>query len=91
MFAIAQLNTNGTLDTTFNSTGIDDLGLQRRWLRRRLTTANDVVVQPDSKIVVVGSAELPRVVRLPACRAIPPWRGSMPTARSTRRSTAPAS
>jgi uncharacterized delta-60 repeat protein len=47
-FAIARINANGTLDTTFNGTGKQtvDFGFDDQ--------ATGVVIQPDGKIVVVG-------------------------------------
>ena len=62
MFGIARLNTNGTLDTTFNTTGLVTLApFNAPATPATDDTANAVVVQPDSKIVVVGQADLPEV------------------------------
>ncbi len=60
VFGIARLNTNGTLDTTFNTTGLFTVPPLNAPATPALDdTANAVVVQPDSKIVVVGEADLP--------------------------------
>jgi uncharacterized delta-60 repeat protein len=62
VFGIARLNTNGTLDTTFNTTGIVTLApFNAPATPATDDIANAVVVQPDSKIVVVGQADLPEV------------------------------
>ncbi len=57
-FAIARLNTNGSLDTSFNTSGMQvvpfDLGGSSGI---SYDTAGAVVVQPDSKIVVAGMAQ----------------------------------
>ena len=48
---IARLNSDGTLDSSFNATGVVDITLAN-------STANDVAdveIQPDGKILVVGS------------------------------------
>ena len=47
-FAVTRLNTDGSLDKTFNATGIHitDLGLEE--------AINAVVIQPDGKIVAAG-------------------------------------
>jgi uncharacterized delta-60 repeat protein len=51
-FAIARYNTNGTLDTSFgpNHNGLVTTGIVAN------DSANGVVIQPDGKIVVAGSA-----------------------------------
>ena len=49
-FAIAQYNTNGTLDTSFGQNGLVTTGILGN------DSAYGVVVQPDGKIVVAGSA-----------------------------------
>ena len=62
VFGIARLNTNGTLDTTFNTTGLVTLApFNAPATPATDDMANAVVVQPDSKIVVVGQADLPDV------------------------------
>ena len=62
VFGIARLNTNGTLDTTFNTTGLVTLApFNAPATPATDDMANAVVVQPDSKIVVVGQADLPEV------------------------------
>ena len=48
-FAIARYNPNGTLDKTFDGDGMKSIELQDE------SDANDVVLQKDGKIVVVGS------------------------------------
>jgi uncharacterized delta-60 repeat protein len=63
VFAIARLNTNGTLDTSLHSAG-EPAGLATVAFGLGTSGASDdfanaVVVQPDSKIVVVGTAGLP--------------------------------
>ena len=47
MFGIARLNTNGRLDTTFNTTGLQTVTVQPA-ARRRMTTSTAVVVQPTT-------------------------------------------
>lgn len=49
--AIARFNEDGTIDTTF---GVD--GLVKFDLSAQFDDFNDVVVQPDGKIVVAGSS-----------------------------------
>jgi uncharacterized delta-60 repeat protein len=49
-FAIARYNENGTIDTTFNGTGKKVLSI----IPGEWSLANDVIVQPNGKIVVVG-------------------------------------
>ena len=59
VFAIAQLTSGGALDTSFNGTGTATVNFTLR--AAPLTEsdfANDVVVQPNAAIVVVGSAQL---------------------------------
>jgi len=48
--AVARFNSNGSLDTTFNGSGIviTDLGNKE--------TGNDVAIQPDGKVIVVGKS-----------------------------------
>ncbi len=48
-FALARYDTNGSLDTTFNSTGkvITDMGGSQDWIQ-------SVILQPDGKTVVAG-------------------------------------
>jgi uncharacterized delta-60 repeat protein len=59
-FAIARLNTDGSLDTSFNTTGTATVAFDLGGATGpNDDIANDVVVQPDSKIVVVGSADVP--------------------------------
>ncbi|MDB5309626.1 MAG: hypothetical protein JWO38_3828 [Gemmataceae bacterium] len=47
-FAVARLNADGSLDTTFNTTGMEAINFGG------IDDANAVVLQPDGKIVVVG-------------------------------------
>lgn len=49
-FAVARFNTNGTLDTTFNGTGIaiTPIGVSR------IDQAHDITLQPDGKILLAG-------------------------------------
>ncbi|WP_152052616.1 FG-GAP-like repeat-containing protein [Tautonia marina] len=59
-FGVARLNPDGTIDTTFDALGPFP---GRRWVAFDLGQDNadvayDVVVQPDGKIVVVGSAQV---------------------------------
>ncbi|MEJ6022057.1 Ig-like domain-containing protein [Ramlibacter sp. PS4R-6] len=49
-FAIARLNSNGSLDTTFNGTGSELIGLGNRF-----SVIRDIALQADGKIVVAGS------------------------------------
>ena len=53
--AVARYHASGALDTTFNKTGkvLTDLGARRA---ARDEWANDVVIQPDGKVVVVGNS-----------------------------------
>lgn len=60
-FAVARLNTNGTLDTTFNGTGLAMVTFNTGGSSATNDSANAVVVQPDARIVVVGQANLPTV------------------------------
>ena len=58
VFAIAQLNANGTPDTTFNGTGTTTVDFHVAGASPEMDTANAVVVQPNGAIVVAGSAQL---------------------------------
>ncbi len=58
VFAIAQLNTNGTLDTTFNGTGTTTVDFQLAPAGTEDDIANGLVVQPNGSIVAVGEAFL---------------------------------
>ena len=58
VFAIAQLNANGTPDTTFNGTGTTTVDFHVDSASPEMDTANAVVVQPNGAIVVAGSAQL---------------------------------
>ncbi|MBL8823668.1 MAG: fibronectin type III domain-containing protein [Planctomycetia bacterium] len=51
---VARLNTNGTLDTTFGIAGYAKLDIDGT-ASQTTETSVDVVIQPDGKIVVVGS------------------------------------
>ncbi len=53
VFAVARLNTNGTLDTSFAGTGYTTVPFSTS------ATASSVVVQPDDAIVVAGRADVP--------------------------------
>ncbi len=59
VFAVARLNTNGLLDTSFNGTGMATVDFKVGGSSGESDTTSAVVVQPDDKIVVVGSAQLP--------------------------------
>jgi uncharacterized delta-60 repeat protein len=59
VFAIARLTPGGALDTSFNGAGTTTVNFKVGNASAELDTANAVVVQPDNKIVVVGSARLP--------------------------------
>ncbi len=58
-FAVARLNTNGTLDTSFNGNGTATVDFNVGGSSGEYDQANAVVVQPDDAIVVVGTAYLP--------------------------------
>ncbi len=58
VFAIAQVNTNGTLDTTFNGTGTTTVDFHLAPAGTEVDIANNLVVQPNGSIVVVGQAFL---------------------------------
>ncbi len=49
--AVARLNSNGTLDTTFGSGGAETTSLPGQ--------GSAVAIQPDGKIVVAGELETP--------------------------------
>jgi uncharacterized delta-60 repeat protein len=59
VFAVAQLNTNGSLDTTFNGTGTTTVNFGVGTAGSEDDTPNDVVVQSNGAIVVGGFATLP--------------------------------
>lgn len=59
VFAVAQLNSNGTLDTTFNSTGLQTVAFNTGGSTAQDDTANGVAIQSNGDIVVVGQANLP--------------------------------
>jgi uncharacterized delta-60 repeat protein len=52
-FLVARYNSNGTLDMTFNGEGFALANFSSNWDHGR-----DAVLQPDGKIVLVGSAEV---------------------------------
>jgi uncharacterized delta-60 repeat protein len=57
-FAVARLNMDGSLDTTFNTTGMATVAFDLGGATGpNDDVANSVVVQSDSKIVVAGSAD----------------------------------
>ena len=58
VFAIAQVNTNGVLDTTFNGTGTTTVDFHLAGSTPEDDVANNLVVQPNGSIVVVGQAFL---------------------------------
>jgi uncharacterized delta-60 repeat protein len=59
-FAIARLNTDGSLDTSLGGTGMTTVAFDLGGATGlNDDSASDVVVQPDDKIVVVGSAQIP--------------------------------
>lgn len=56
-FAVARLNVDGTLDMTFNAVGVDGPGTVRTPVGDKArSTGAAVALQPDGKIVVVGTA-----------------------------------
>lgn len=55
-FGVARLNTNGTLDDTFNGDGRVRTDLRFRDPSLIYDHANEVAVQPDGKMVVVGGS-----------------------------------
>ena len=57
-FGIARLNTNGTLDTTFDGDGKKTVG----WSTLDGATAYAVVIQSDGKIVVAGDGEFSSIL-----------------------------
>jgi uncharacterized delta-60 repeat protein len=59
VFGVARLNTNGTLDTTFNGTGMATVSFNGSSSTATDDTVYGVVVQPNSSIVLVGQADLP--------------------------------
>ncbi len=60
VFGIARLNTDGTLDTSFNGTGTQTVAFNLGGSSSsNMDYADGVVVQPDASIVVVGQASLP--------------------------------
>ncbi len=58
VFAIAQLNSNGSIDTTFDGTGTATVNFHLAGSSPENDIANNLVVQPNGSIVVVGSASL---------------------------------
>jgi uncharacterized delta-60 repeat protein len=50
-FLVARYNSNGTLDTTFGGSGFRFANFSSNW-----DSATDAVLQPDGKIVLVGSS-----------------------------------
>ncbi len=57
-FGVARFNTNGTLDTTFNTTGYTTVSFPTDGSIPTNDIAYGVVVQPNDSIVVVGQAYL---------------------------------
>jgi uncharacterized delta-60 repeat protein len=66
-FAIARLNTDGSLDSTFDGDGKVTLDLSPVGLTAD-DRANAVLVQPDGKIVLAGSSELLGIARFAFAR-----------------------
>ena len=66
-FAVARLNANGTLDTTFNGTGVRVLDVAAG----SDDQAYAIAVQPDGKIVVGGKANLAGVIHFGVIRLNP--------------------
>ncbi len=59
VFAVARLNPDGTLDTSFNGTGTATVAFNVGGASSNQDYATGVAVQPDDRIVVVGYAEIP--------------------------------
>ena len=68
-FAVARFNTNGTLDTTFNASGVQP-GTVSTTIDNNLANNQgfSVAIQQDSKIVVAGTAEIGGVNRFAVAR-----------------------
>jgi uncharacterized delta-60 repeat protein len=56
-FAVVRYNANGSLDTSFNGTGIARTGFEEPFFSNDVI--DDLVLQPDGKIIVVGNASTP--------------------------------
>ncbi len=61
VFAVAQLNPNGSLDTSFNGTGMTTVNFQLAGTTpgNEQDSPSGIAVQPNGSILVVGSASLP--------------------------------
>ena len=68
-FAVARFNTNGTLDTTFNASGVQP-GTVSTTIENTtaVSVAFSVAIQQDGKIVAAGYAEINGVNRFAAAR-----------------------
>jgi uncharacterized delta-60 repeat protein len=62
VFGIVRFTTNGTPDTTFNTTGVATVAFPNGTATATDDDPTGVVVQPNSSVVVVGTARLPMVV-----------------------------
>ncbi len=60
-FAVARYNSDGSLDTTFGSTGIVTTAFTDL-LPSGISSANDLVIRADGKIVLLGNVIIPPVV-----------------------------
>ena len=58
-FTIARLNTDGTLDTSFDGTGMATITLQPGGGSNYNYEVGGVVIEPDNSIVVAGSVNVP--------------------------------
>jgi uncharacterized delta-60 repeat protein len=58
-FAIARLNPNGSLDTTFNGTGMTTSSFNTGGTTNSNATASGVVVTSSGTVIVVGEADVP--------------------------------
>jgi uncharacterized delta-60 repeat protein len=59
LLEVARLNTDGTLDTSFNGTGMETVSFDAGGWTPTVEAVSGVVVQPDDKIVLVGQVNLP--------------------------------
>ncbi|ODU01435.1 MAG: hypothetical protein ABS79_01640 [Planctomycetes bacterium SCN 63-9] len=61
-FAVAQLSTNGALDTSFGTGGKQTVAFDKGGNSDNYDGANAVAIQPDGKVVLVGYADVGTVV-----------------------------
>ncbi len=61
VFAVAQLTSNGMLDTSFDGTGMTTVNFQLAGTTpgNEMDSPSGIVVQPNGSVVVVGSASMP--------------------------------